>query len=80
MQFAIRNIPRDLDAALRESAREQGKSLREVAVEALARGIGLTGSRTRERDLGDIAGRWREDPEFNRALAAQDTTPVPTKR
>ncbi len=73
MQYTIRNIPEILDAALRQSARQQGKSLNEVAVEALARGAGLTESRSRQRDLDDIAGSWRRDPEFDRALAAQDT-------
>ena len=73
MQYTIRNVPEVLDAALRQSARRQGKSLNEVAVEALARGAGLTESRNRQRDLDDIAGSWRKDPEFDRALAAQDT-------
>ncbi len=73
MQYTIRNVPETLDAALRQSARQQGKSLNEVAVEALARGAGVTESRTRQRDLGDIAGSWRKDPEFDRARAAQHT-------
>jgi hypothetical protein len=73
MQYTIRNISGILDAALRQSARQQGKSLNEVAIEALARGAGLNESRTRQRDLGDIAGSWRKDPEFDRALAAQHT-------
>ena len=72
MQYTIRNVPDYLNAALRASAREQGKSLNEVAVEALARGAGLTGSRCRQRDLHDIAGSWRKDPAFDSALAAQD--------
>jgi hypothetical protein len=41
MQYTIRNVPDYLDAALRVSAREQGKSLNEVAIKALARGFGL---------------------------------------
>ena len=41
MQYTIRNVPDYLDAALRVSAREQGKSLNEVAIETLARGFGL---------------------------------------
>ena len=44
MQYTIRNVPESLDAALRQSARQKGKSLNEVAVEALARGAGLTES------------------------------------
>ena len=73
MQYTIRNVPQGLDASLRQSARRQGKSLNEVAVEALARGAGFTESPARQRDLNDIAGSWRRDPEFDRALAAQDT-------
>jgi plasmid stability protein len=73
MQYTIRNVPDYLDAALRSSADEQGKSLNEVAIEALARGAGLSGRRIRQRDLHDIAGTWRRDAVFSEALAAQDT-------
>lgn len=73
MQYTIRNVPSYLDAALRVSARDQGKSLNEVAIEALARGFGLSDTRVRQRDLSDIAGSWRRDPAFDRAIAAQDT-------
>jgi hypothetical protein len=73
MQYTIRNIPHTLDDALRKTARERGKSLNEVAIEALARGAGVAGTLGRQRDLGDIAGTWRKDPAFDSALAAQDT-------
>jgi len=73
MQYTIRNIPDYLDSVLRGSAREQGKSLNEVAIEALARGAGLGDRRERRRELGDIAGSWVDDPAFDSALAAQDT-------
>jgi hypothetical protein len=72
MQYTIRNVPEALDQALRRAARERGKSLNEVTVEALVRGAGLTGERRRQRDLSDIAGTWNEDPAFDSALAAQD--------
>ena len=73
MQYTIRNVPETLDEALRRAARERGKSLNEVAIEALARGAGITQDRSRQRDLGDIARTWRKDSAFDRALAAQDT-------
>jgi hypothetical protein len=73
MQYTIRNIPEPLDATLRRKARDQGKSLNEVAIEALALGAGLRDQRCRHRDLGDIAKTWRKDPAFDGALAAQDT-------
>ena len=73
MQYTIRNVPDAVDEALRNTARQQGKSLNEVAIEALARGAGVSGERRRQRDLSDIAGTWREDPAFDHALADQDT-------
>ena len=73
MQYTVRNVPDLVDAALRRSAREQGKSLNEVVIDALTCGAGLTESRRRQRDLSDIAGTWRKDPAFDLALAAQDT-------
>jgi hypothetical protein len=73
MQYTIRDVPHTLDEALRRTARAQGKSLNEVAIEALARGAGLTRDRSQQRDLGDITGTWREDAAFDSALAAQDT-------
>jgi len=72
MQYTIRNIPDPLDAALRRSAREQGKSLNDVAIEALARGAGLSEPRCRHRDLSDMARTWHKDPAFDRALEEQD--------
>lgn len=71
MQYTIRNIPDYLDAALRNLAREQGKSLNEAAVLALVRGAGLGEISIRKRDLGDIAGTWQEDPAFDSAIAEQ---------
>ena len=73
MQYTIRNVPASLDAALRRRAQEQGKSLNEIAIEALARGAGVSGERIRKRDLSDIVGTWQNDPAFDEAIAAQDT-------
>jgi hypothetical protein len=72
MQYTLRGIPKLLDHTLRERARQEGKSLNEVAVQALERGSGLEGEPIKRRDLRDLAGRWREDPEFDRAIADQD--------
>lgn len=73
MQYTIRNVPRTLDEALRRAARERGKSLNEVTIEALTRGAGVTGERSPQRDLSDVTGTWRKDPAFDGAVAAQDT-------
>jgi hypothetical protein len=73
MQYTLRNVPNSLDEALRRAAREQGRSLNEVAIEALARGAGVTGECGRQRDLSDIAGTWCKNRAFDEAKAAQDT-------
>jgi hypothetical protein len=72
MQYTIRGIPPAVDSALRERARASGKSLNEAAVDALAEGSGMTGSRRKRRDLADIAGTWKADKAVEAALADQD--------
>ena len=73
MQYTLRNIPDILDAALRRRARAQGRSLNDVAIDAMISGAGLGEVRPRRRDLSNVAGSWQEDPAFDRALAEQDT-------
>jgi hypothetical protein len=51
-----------------------------VAIEALARGMGITGEQPPERDLRDIAGSWRNDCAFDRVLADQDTIDTDMRR
>jgi len=72
MQYTLREIPPLLDSELRRRARVEGKSLNAVAIEALIRGAGLGEEPVRHRDLADVAGTWREDREFDRALEEQD--------
>jgi hypothetical protein len=72
MQYTLREIPAVLDSELRRRAKTEGKSLNTVAIEALVRGAGLGEARVRQRDLGDVAGTWQEDPEFDQAIAEQD--------
>jgi plasmid stability protein len=73
MQYTLRNVPPAVDRALRAIARREGRSLNDVALGALARAVGLTDEMVRHRDLSDLAGTWQEDPEFDAALADQDT-------
>jgi hypothetical protein len=71
MQYTLRNIPPILDEALRNRAREEAKSLNEVAIETLLTGLGLVGEPIKRRDLSDIAGTWVADPEIDEALEDQ---------
>ncbi|MDQ3347059.1 MAG: hypothetical protein M3545_03740 [Acidobacteriota bacterium] len=72
MQYTIRGIPAAVDTALRERARSAGMSLNEAAVDALAEGSGMAGSRRKRRDLGDIAKTWKAEKAVAAALADQD--------
>jgi len=72
MQYTLRGIPPALDEAVRERAKAEGKSLNEVAVEALAEGVGLGDEEVVRRDLSDIVGTWKKDAGAEAALAAQD--------
>jgi hypothetical protein len=72
VQYTLRDIPHLLDLELRRRAKAEGKTLNAVALEALMRGAGLDETEPRHRDLGDVAGTWREDREFDDAIADQD--------
>jgi hypothetical protein len=72
MQYTIRGIPEAIDSAVRERAKAEGKSLNEVAVEALKDGLGLGTSDVVRRDLSEVAGTWKKDAAVEAALADQD--------
>ncbi len=71
-QYTIRNVPESVDRRLREEARRQGKSLNQIAVDVLRRGLGLSEEVPRYDDLDDLAGTWVADPAVDRALEEQD--------
>jgi hypothetical protein len=72
MQYTLRGIPKSMDEAIRERAKALGKSLNEVAVEALADGLGLRDEDIVRRDLSDVVGTWRREAAVEAALADQD--------
>jgi plasmid stability protein len=67
MQYTIRNVPPDLDRALRARARKLGKSVNQVAVDALAQSVGQV---VRYRNLRQMPGAWseKEAAAFDRLL------------
>jgi hypothetical protein len=73
MQYTIRGIPPALDEAIRERARVEGKSINDIAVAALADGLGLGAADIVRRDLSDVAGSWVEEAEVEAVLSAQDS-------
>lgn len=71
MQYTLRKIPKALDAAIRQRARAEHKSLNEIAVQAMAKALRISDRSLRFRELDDIADTWREDSEFDAAIEAQ---------
>jgi hypothetical protein len=65
VNLQIQNIPRQIDEALRARAQAEGKTVDQVALEAIESGLGLSASGGKQRDLSDIAGTWVEDPIFD---------------
>ena len=72
MQYTIRKIPPHVDMELRKRADKERKSLNEVALQALERGLDLADQPIRHHDLDDLIGTWVEDPEFDRAIEEMD--------
>jgi hypothetical protein len=70
MQYTLRNIPPELDRALKARAKQLGQSVNQVAVEALARSVGQP---VRRRSLHGMPGAWtkKEAKDFDRFLSAR---------
>jgi plasmid stability protein len=71
-QYTIRGVPARVGARLRERARAEGRSMNSIAVDALARGLGVGDVEVSYNDLDDLAGTWVADPEFDRVVAEMD--------
>ena len=70
VQYTIRGIPRELDRELRQKAHQRKISLNQLLVDELTRAMGAAPVRKR-RSLSHVAGRWKDDPEFDRAMHEQ---------
>ena len=70
IQYTIRGVPREVDQALRRKARQRRMSLNRLLVEELTNAVGAPRERS-YRSLKALAGRWKEDPEFDQALEEQ---------
>jgi plasmid stability protein len=71
-QYTIRGVPLSVDRALRTRARREGRSLNDIALEALRAWVGEGAGARRYEDLDDLVGTWEEDPAFDAAVRAQD--------
>ena len=71
MQYTLRRIPKQVDAALRRRAKRERKTLNQVALEALAEGLGVLEETKKRRSVADLVGARRKDPELEAALEDQ---------
>jgi hypothetical protein len=73
VQYTVRDVPAEVDRALRRKASTEGKSLNHVLRDALARDAGTDpAGPDLHHDLDALAGTWDDDPDFDRAVADQD--------
>ena len=67
LQYTIRGVPQNVDAALRKRAAQRKESLNQLVVEELTRAaIG----RQPHADFSDLVGRWTPDPAFDEIVAS----------
>ena len=66
MTLMLEHLPESLTKALEDRAQREGRSVQEIALDALRKG--LEGSELPKRDLSDIVGTWKDDPAFDQAL------------
>jgi hypothetical protein len=70
VQFTVRGVPIQVERAFKRKAAVSGKSLNGVLGEALTREAGI-GREIVYHDLDALAGKWKDDPQFDEALRAQ---------
>jgi hypothetical protein len=68
-RYIIRSITPAIDEALRRRARQEGRSLNTITMEAPARGLDLEAEPTQYTDLDALIGSWQEDPGFDDSVA-----------
>lgn len=73
MQYTIRQVPEQVDRLIRQRAKQSNKSLNDVLLEVLQRGIGVSDEPAEYHDLDHLAGSWVDDPDFDDAMKGFDT-------
>jgi hypothetical protein len=70
MTLTIEKLPDSLNKALHQKAIAEGRTVQDVAVDAIARGlnVGNTNVSPKKGDWSEFIGSWVEDPEFDEAM------------
>jgi hypothetical protein len=73
VRYTLRDIPEELDLLVREKAVKQNTSINKTVISLIQKGLGKEEKRAvRYHDLDDLSGTWKEDPDFDEAIADQD--------
>lgn len=78
MQYTIRAVPPSVDKALRQQAQKTGRSLNEVVVDTLAKGIGVDTNALFD-DLDWLIGQRKLGDSFDKAIDWLDSAPQEIK-
>jgi plasmid stability protein len=70
-QYTVRNVPDEIDRALRARAHRERKSLNQLTLDLLVEAVGHGREKRSKRDLSKIAGHWADDAETEQALEDQ---------
>jgi hypothetical protein len=74
-QYTIRSVPSKVDLVLRKRAKKTGKSLNEVVLEALAKGIGVSTTPTFDDLDWFIGSKSLDNKSFDEASSWLDSLP-----
>lgn len=73
IRYTLRDIPEELDLLVREKAVQQNTSINKAVISLIQKGLGKEEKRAVSyHDLDDLSGTWKEDPDFDEAIADQD--------
>jgi hypothetical protein len=67
-QLTVRKVPRRVAERLKTMARRDGKSMNELTLELLQRGLGLEDEPAENHDLDEFIGSWKDDPAFDEVV------------
>ena len=72
LQYTIRGVNPSMDEVLRKMAVREGNSLNSQVLDVIRKGLNMGVGGIRYDDLDDLAGKWTNDPEFDKAMDAMD--------
>ena len=73
-QIILRQIPDEVDQAVRRVAKQKSLSLNKAAISLLKKSVGLENSGNKKRDLSKLAGTWskKQAQDFDQHLKIFD--------